>query len=977
MANTRALALRVALNVVSSSTLIILYRASFTVLPKASLIVSLHVLGGIVFITLVALLGMVRISFKPLLEAFKENVILAIISFTVIYSSIRVIGALGVNTFIVLRTIAPCFMAFADFISFRKRVTSMLSCIPQITGCIATCVYLALKHRGVGSDTASGLLWSAVWLAFNFVDFVIKTPVELEQACSDLESILHRNLFVLTVSAMVFLIESTDRRGVELGIIIDKAALLLGCIASSFILKCTDAALKSELSERSSRILGVLSSIGSALLNHVFVTAEMNEAIMFSLAVAVVCGLFYQQPRWTRDERSRFVLITSHTRMLAISAAIMLCLLSFRSVHTATKWAVDDVQSNVVARKKFTAFDISTGTVRADMIGIPKWPKKSASEEFADSNLRRALESDLMGPLKADPKPEPPGWVSDYSHLKNCTSCFEREYMQSVHAIHSHDIASLGRTEIIGIDDHAIELWKGVSRVLESPTKSVTDLACPGPNCIGGDRTHLERNHFGMYGSAVHDGSRFQIWLGNWVPYFSSSIDGLHWLPLQELPPWVGYKPPPHGDTELPPDNSARVPTNLCVTLDGPRAADGETDNSTYRYKMGFHCGNYTGWESTCLAHSPDGINWTPYHGKRHCGPACKWAADTTNCLFWYPGAVGGNDTKRVAGPSYRLINRRNYGTPAAWREVRGVRVSAAVSNSDEDLGKQKKDKSRENDPALLESFDEISSWYFDRLGKGERFQRQMYSLSISTDIYSSTGLHLGIATVLEWPKVPNPTPHPPWQHDVTSIYLLPTRDGGMTFDLDWVYTGSPLISRGGCNASECEFDHGYLQAASEFVTVNDTHWLFYEGRTERHEDRWKKPATIAAATWRRHRFAAIRPARVTESKWLTSSVPQHSDCGLVVTKPFQLAGSALHLNVAIGGGASTVIVAVLRPNNDNAAYEGFGEDDALVFGAGVDSLDALVTWRDARLGTLRGKRVRLLFRLCGDARLYAFTILP
>ena len=218
------------------------------------------------------------------------------------------------------------------------------------------------------------------------------------------------------------------------------------------------------------------------------------------------------------------------------------------------------------------------------------------------------------------------------------------------------------------------------------------------------------------------------------------------------------------------------------------------------------------------------------------------------------------------------------------------------------------------------------------------------------------------------------------------SIYLMPTRDGGKTFDLDWVYAETPLISRGLCNqvGSTCAFDHGYMQAASDFVTVNDTHWLFYEGRPERHEDRWKKPATIAVATWPRHRFAALEPSfdcakqAATNNTLPDNTSSTQSRCGVVVTKQFRLLGSHLYINAAVGAD-SRIVVALLTSDPKGTYHEvkGFDEKNAAPIGSTKDSLDIRVSWNGSELSKLHGKHVHILFRLCGDARLYAFTIKP
>jgi len=231
--------------------------------------------------------------------------------------------------------------------------------------------------------------------------------------------------------------------------------------------------------------------------------------------------------------------------------------------------------------------DLCAKLKKTEEEGIPKWPSKSVEEHVEDAQLRRDLEAGKFGPLKPDMKPEPSGWVADYSHMDRCTSCFEPEHKRSIHLVpHGGGIGMPGQTEIVGLDDHSIESWGALVRVLSQPSKKITDLACPGSRCRRGDKVHLE-NQFGMYGSVLYEAGNFRIWLGEGVPYYSSSSDGLHWDPLEPLAPWNGYF---HMQTGAKggvtaPDSSASVPRNLCVTRDGPRHEGIAPSDSVHKYK--------------------------------------------------------------------------------------------------------------------------------------------------------------------------------------------------------------------------------------------------------------------------------------------------------------------------------------------------------------------------------------------------------
>ena len=184
-----------------------------------------------------------------------------------------------------------------------------------------------------------------------------------------------------------------------------------------------------------------------------------------------------------------------------------------------------------------------------------------------EAELRNALAAGKIGPLKPDAKEAPPGWITNLTHLTYCTSCFQEEHLQSVHkrSPDEREIASPGKYEIVGIDDHALAYWHNIIRTMETPKKQVTDLQCPGVRCEVGDSKHALQNHFGMYGTVLYEENTFKIWLGEWVPYFATSEDGIRWSTLRPLGPWTNYT-----SKDSQPDSSARRPRNLCITKDAP-----------------------------------------------------------------------------------------------------------------------------------------------------------------------------------------------------------------------------------------------------------------------------------------------------------------------------------------------------------------------------------------------------------------------
>lgn len=627
---------------------------------------------------------------------------------------------------------------------------------------------------------------------------------------------------------------------------------------------------------------------------------------------------------------------------------------------------------------------------------VPSWPELSPWTIRSDCKLRhRVADGEIK--LKPDVKLAPDGFILDDSHLSACTSCWESDYR---HSLHRQPFApALGEAQLF-IDDHALDRYACVVRVMEAPTKRILNVSCPG-SCVIPNRglahRHAVANHFGMYGTVLRDRhGLWRMWLGEWEPYYTESADGLNWNMLRPLRD-LGGKRSRAGNPDW-------TPRNLCISLDAQHN----------RLLLGYHCGNYITTESTCLASSDidDGLTWAPWRGGSHvprasaqcaqmadcCGVQCQSHADSTNCVNWDPGEN-----------SWSLVKREAFGTAAAWREIRGVSVSSnAHIDSD------------------LTAFKLRAKWYFDRLGKSERFQRQIYSLTFSEMPTAERKprvdrLRLGVMTVIEWPKLNGLAPASSLSHDVMGVYLVPSRDG-VHLDLNAVYARNALVPRGSCTQRECAFDNGYLQPASEIVTTTDGHSLYYEGRPVTHERRFSSKATIARAHWPLHRMAAIVHApkcasgdsiidtaaceaeqriALSNCTLIACSQPRpqprrRSDshmCGYVITRSFVMMGSWLSLNLNATGAntcngisqnerpcAGHVLVSVLKGldaqhMDDRAAIRGFASQECTPIKGDSDA--AVVVWRrGASLTSLRGKQVRLRIALCGGVRLYSFTLM-
>lgn len=348
-------------------------------------------------------------------------------------------------------------------------------------------------------------------------------------------------------------------------------------------------------------------------------------------------------------------------------------------------------------------------------------------------------------------------------------------------------------------------------------------------------------------------------------------------------------------------------------------------------------------------------------------------------------------------------------------------------------------------------AFETVREWYLDREGKAERYRRQIYSLTLSDGLTSAAApgtaprshpqqrrarrsaapargaLGVGLLTVLHWPGVGSkPAPgldaRPPFWFDTMSVFALPTRDGGRTFDLSSVYADAPILDPGGCRPASavasqppgaaatpphaslaCEFDAGFIEPSSELLTLGeDGHVLYYEGRPTQHSHRYWKPATIARARWPLHRLAGVRvdPACADAASVGTGqAVPaapaaSHSThptttarCGQLETRAFELLDQHRVLSVNARAllsdhGLESSLAAALI---DDASLEPIGGHERALAAQSADAVDVVLHWqpRDGAASTPRidvalvGRRVRLRFELCGAAELFGFMLRP
>ena len=460
------------------------------------------------------------------------------------------------------------------------------------------------------------------------------------------------------------------------------------------------------------------------------------------------------------------------------------------------------------------------------------------------------------------------------------------------------ELVTVGLQKQLLVDDYVVAQKQNVTREMGVATKHDSPVLIP-------DKPWEEEGSIGSYLTVLYDRSmnKFRMWyLANRTGIgYAESIDGINWT-----------KPNVASDGQ----------NNIVFTLSNHFSVsiDQHETDPQHRYKAA-----YMGPEvKATLAHSPDGINWTSYNGGN---PVTGRAADTHNQIIWDP----------LAG-IYRLYTRTDFGPWGGVNELRGVRC---MTNPDVKA-----------DPT---NWTVVREWKFDREGEAERWRRQIYALT--NTIYEN--VHFGIMSVFEYPPkegyestVDHFTRH---EENILNFYIGTSRDSD-SWDLDWVYSDKPLISRG----PDGSFDKDMIKPASQIVTWDDQHWLYYYGANERHG--LQRQAAIGLSTLRLDGFICLE---AIGDEW-----------GQITTKPFILEGDTLQINVEAAEGA--LLVEVLDEND--SPYVNRERKQEFDWGSNriyecVDQLRFEPRWRgDRNLESLKGKVVKLRFHL-RNAKLYAFQI--
>lgn len=457
------------------------------------------------------------------------------------------------------------------------------------------------------------------------------------------------------------------------------------------------------------------------------------------------------------------------------------------------------------------------------------------------------------------------------------------------------DTVNVGLRKQLFVDDYVVASRTGLTRKLGSVTKA------------NSGKPIFTEGRF--YGTVLHDQDRFKMWFRENDRYgYAESSDGLRFQTKAQVS-GIRFA----GDVNLAVEIHPHPPT------------------PEHRFLSGFDAPGM----AAGIAHSPDGIHWTPYNQGE---PVTFRAADSYNQLLW-------DDQARV----YRLFTRTDYGVgggPLAGTVAKSFEVRGTRSMVNTDIRRNPK------------NWTDVRQWCFNREGSQEYRRRQVYAMTV----WPYEGVYFALLTVYEHPGDVSEgrTTDLVKRHerDVLNFYIATSRDA-TEWDLAWVYAGDPIVPRG----PDRSFDKDIVFPSSTVVTHDDKHWFFYAGANERHGTE-----EVSPPVWFDRKFAiGLATLRLDGMIGLEAS----DETGSVTTKPFLLQGDHLDINAD----ASTGSLRVGLLDADGKALAGYAGSDAAVLRQ-VDQVHLRPHWaRHPDLKSLRGRAVRLQFQL-RNAKLYAFQVL-
>lgn len=287
----------------SSSALLVLNKIAISVVPNASLLLFVQVASTVVIVSIAGMLGERKIMFLPSLSMIKAYSSVGLVFLATIYSNFRLIHAVGVNPFIVLRCTTPLMVSVLDWCFLGRELPNARSLLALCGIFVSGAAYTWPKISSRRSDDGfrhsdeEGLVWSLVWLSCFVVDMVYIKYVVDAFPCNGLERTLYQNALSLPF-VLVTLFSPLETSGLSAltaaGTERAHLALVLSCIAGT-VLSFTGMTLRSELSATVFTVLGIVCKMASSLLNELFVEPENSLYSLACILCSILSSSMYRQ----------------------------------------------------------------------------------------------------------------------------------------------------------------------------------------------------------------------------------------------------------------------------------------------------------------------------------------------------------------------------------------------------------------------------------------------------------------------------------------------------------------------------------------------------------------------------------------------------------------------------------------------------------------------------------------------------------
>ena len=285
----------------SSSSLLILNKIAITAIPNASLLLLIQIASTVFFVAASAICRKEQVNFIPKRNVIYAYLVVAAVFLATIYSNFRVIHAVGVNPFIVLRCSTPLMVSVLDWAFMGRALPNGMSLIALlgIFSCGTTYSYLKLGDNITTIASKwhhPGTKWCICWLFFFLLDMIYIKYVVETYPCSGSERTLYQNALALPILG-IFLLLNFEEGGIPAAFhasLWTYIAVILTCIAGA-VLSYTGMSLRSELSATVFTVLGISCKMASTLLNEVFVEPERDFFRLSCIAAVILCSSAYRQ----------------------------------------------------------------------------------------------------------------------------------------------------------------------------------------------------------------------------------------------------------------------------------------------------------------------------------------------------------------------------------------------------------------------------------------------------------------------------------------------------------------------------------------------------------------------------------------------------------------------------------------------------------------------------------------------------------